>query len=180
MNQRAQLDGGSARRTSKGFTALRAAVWARSLAMVVALLGIGALAPARASAQLSRESDLKAVLLYNLTQFVEWPSSAFAQPDSPVVIGILGRDPFGTVLDDIVRNEKSGERNIVVQRFRNVQAARDCHILFVSSSEEFDFPRILRMLRGRPVLTVGDFEAFGTRGGMIRFMTNPQGKIHLR
>lgn len=150
------------------------------VAMFLAVLTCEVVEPTRAAEQVSREYDLKAALLLNLTQFVEWPSSAFAQPDSPVVIGILGKDPFGSVLDDLVRNEKCGERSIVVQRFRNVQAARDCHILFVSTSEELELPRILRVLRGRPVLTVGEFDEFALRGGMIRFMTNPQGKIHLR
>lgn len=179
MNQRAQHDTSKGRTMKPSF--VRAFSRARRLLVFFAVLAGCALAPTRAPAQVvSREYDLKAVLLFNLTQFVEWPSSAFAQPDSPVVIGVLGRDPFGTVLDDIVRNEKAGERAIVVQRFRNVQAARDCHVLFVSPSEEAEMPRILRVLRGRPVLTVGDFEDFAARGGMIRFLTNPQGKIHLR
>lgn len=179
MNRGAQHDS-TTRRTRRSSASLRALFRARRLAMFLAVLAGGVIAPARVPAQISREYDLKAVLLFNLTQFVEWPSSVFAQPDSPVVIGILGRDPFGSVLDDIVRNEKVGERNIVVQRFRNVQSARDCHILFVSSSEEAELPRILRVLRGRPILTVGDFDEFAARGGMIRFMANPQGKIHLR
>lgn len=160
-------------------SALHAILRAKRLAILLFMLGGSAIAPTRAPAQVSREYDLKAVLLFNLTQFVEWPSSAFAQPDSPLVIGVLGRDPFGAVLDDIVRNEKYGDRNIVVQRFRNVQSARDCHILFVSASEEPELPRIVRVLRGRPVLTVGDIKDFALRGGMIRFMTNPQGKINL-
>jgi hypothetical protein len=144
-------------------------------------LGFSAISSWCAAAQTSREYDLKAVLLFNLTQFVEWPVSAFAQPDVPVVIGIVGRDPFGSVLDDIVRDEKCDGHSIVVRRYRNAQAAvRDAHILFVSSSEADDLPNVLRFLRGRPILSVADIDRFAQRGGMIEFTTNSQGKIHPR
>src|SRR4051812_23846492 len=65
-------------------------------------------------AQVSNEYDLKAVLLYNFTQFVDWPATAFATPEAPLVIGILGRDPFGPVLDELVAQENVGHRRIVV------------------------------------------------------------------
>lgn len=142
------------------------------------LLGGYALLAPEARAQASREYDLKAVLLYNFTQFVEWPS--LPEGDAPIVIGILGRDPFGPILDEIVRNEKYEGRSLKVQRYRNVQSIRDCHLLFISASEEKDLPRILRVLQGRPILTVGDFEGFAQRGGMIRLMPNLQGKVQLR
>lgn len=49
------------------------------------------------------EYQVKAVFLFNFAQFVTWPS----QPaDAPLVIGILGDDPFGSYLDETVRGEK--------------------------------------------------------------------------
>jgi hypothetical protein len=53
-------------------------------------------------AQSSREYDLKAVFLYNFATFVEWPESVRPPAGQPIIIGILGRDPFGTVLDEVV------------------------------------------------------------------------------
>jgi hypothetical protein len=131
--------------------------------------------------QVSREYDVKAALLFNFTRFVEWPATAFARADSPVVIGILGEDPFGSVLDEIVRNETCAGRAIRIERYRNVEAAaQNAQILFISASEKAEFPRILRVLRTRPILTVGELEDFDARGGMIRFVKNPAQKIHLR
>lgn len=128
----------------------------------------------------TREYDLKAVLLFNLVQFVEWPATVFKSPDDPIVIGILGRDPFGAVLDNVVRDEKVGGRKVVVKRFTTLAAARESHVLFISRSEESRFLRILSDLRGTPILSVSDIENFARRGGMVRFFINSESKIKLR
>lgn len=143
------------------------------------LLALGGWLPAEARGEASKEYDLKAVLLYHFTQFVEWPAHSFPRPTAPLVIGVLGRDPFGQVLDDVVRQETYARRRIVVERYRRVDLIGNCQILFIDSSESRNFPRVLAVLRGRPVLTVGDFEDFAARGGMIRFLKNPDAKITL-
>lgn len=145
-----------------------------------ALLALGGLWPHEAHSDASREYDLKAVLLYHFTQFVEWPPTSFAGADTPLVIGILGHDPFGPVLDDLVRQETHDHRRIVVERYRAVEAIGNCQILFISASESRALPRILAVLRGRPILTVGDFDGFDLRGGMIRFERNPDDRIGIR
>jgi YfiR/HmsC-like len=138
------------------------------------------LASALAQNQVSREYDLKAVLLYHFTQFVEWPAASFPRPDSPMVIGVLGRDPFGHALDILATQPAENGRRIVIVRLRNLDAARNCHILFVSESEQDRLPEIIAALRNLPVLTVGDFEGFATGGGIVRFMKTPDDRIRLR
>ena len=135
----------------------------------------------QASAQVvSRENELKAVLLYNLTQFVEWPGAAFATNNSPLVIGILGEDTLGRLLDDAVRNEKYNNRSIVVRRCQTVGEAMFCQILFVSPSENARLPEILPQLKGHAILTVAESDGFIRAGGMVRFVKSPQNKIRLQ
>jgi len=126
--------------------------------------------PARAQIGATSEYQLKAVFLFNFAQFVEWPESAFASPDSPLVIGVIGQDPFGPVLDEILAGEKIGTHPLVAARYKRVEDAVSCHILFVSKSEDARLREIVTHLQGRPVLTVGDLENFAQRGGIIRFM----------
>lgn len=128
----------------------------------------------------SRENELKAVLLYNLTQFIEWPGSAFASTNTALSIGILGEDTFGRLLDDAVRGEKYGNRSIVVQRIHTVEEALSCHILFICPSENGRFDEIVSRLKGRSILTVAESDGFIRAGGMIRFVRSPQNKIRLR
>ncbi len=61
------------------------------------------------------EYQLKAVFLFNFAQFVEWPASAFPNAETPLVIGILGEDPFGAYLDETVRGETVNDRPLVVR-----------------------------------------------------------------
>src|SRR5258705_4625430 len=69
----------------------------------------------------SRENQIKAVFLFNFAQFVEWPAQAFPEARTPLVIGVLGEDPFGAFLDETVRGEKVNNRPLVVQRYRRVE-----------------------------------------------------------
>ena len=128
---------------------------------------------------ISREYQVKAVFLFNFAQFVEWPSSAFADADSPMTIGVLGTDPFGNYLDDTVKDERIKGRSLLVQRFRRWEEIKACHILFVSRSQSNQLEQIVGGLAGKNVLTVGDFDGFAQRGGMIRFLTD-NGRVRLR
>jgi hypothetical protein len=125
------------------------------------------------------EYRLKAVFLFNFAQFVEWPASAFPEPGTPLVIGVLGEDPFGAYLDETVRGERVDDRALTVRRYRRGEEIGACHILFISRSEQGHLDQLLDSLRGRSVLTVSDAERFASRGGMIRFVTE-QNRIRLR
>src|SRR5262245_53334289 len=91
--------------------------WARvaGAAVCAAVLLVGFAVSVQAA--LSREYQVKAVFLFNFAQFVEWPSPAFPEERTPLVIGVLGDDPFGPYLDEVVRGEKINARPLVIQRF---------------------------------------------------------------
>ncbi len=152
--------------------------WRRALATVAVAAACTLLAPL-AAAEMTKESDVKAALLYNFTQFAEWPPAAFAQPGAPLVIGILGHDPFGDVLDKLVEHETVNGHRIVIERFHTPEAARHAHVLFISSTERTRLPQILSALGDRPILTVADFDGFVARGGMVAFRRGPNHKIRL-
>ncbi|MDB5104132.1 MAG: YfiR family protein [Fibrobacteres bacterium] len=126
-----------------------------------------------------REHRVKAVFLFNFAQFVDWPDSVFADPDEPLVVGILGDDPFKAYLDEVVRGEKVNNRPIVVKRFRKVEEIKDCEVLFVSPSESPRLEGILSSLKQKHILTVGESEDFQRYGGMVNFATEG-GKIRLK
>jgi hypothetical protein len=129
------------------------------------------------------EYQIKAVFLFNFAQFVDWPPEAFSGPTAPLVIGILGDDPFGPYLDEAVKGEKVNNRPMVVRRYGRVEDVAGCHILFISRSESGHLAQILDHLKGQSVLTVGDVDGFNQMGGMIRFaMENSKVrlKINLR
>jgi|ERR1700733_10722832 hypothetical protein len=151
-------------------------VWA-SVARKLALLCVAGLLVA-AAAPVS-EYQLKAVFLFNFAQFVEWPSSAFAQTNAPFVIGVLGKDPFGSNLDDVVRGETVNGHPLAVQRYASIGDVGDCQILFIPATELAHVGELLAKLKGRSILTVTDAEEAPQRGVIIGLITQDR-QIRLR
>jgi hypothetical protein len=125
------------------------------------------------------EYQVKAVFLFNFAQFVDWPPQAFPEAQTPLIIGVLGNDPFGSYLDETVRGEKVNTHPLVVRRYRRVEEIDTCHVLFISQSEANRLEQILNRLKGRNILTVGDANGFANRGGIIQFVTE-NNKIRMR
>ena len=140
--------------------------WFRAAALV---LTVGAGLAAQGGR--APEYQVKAVFLFNFAQFVDWPPEAVPDSKAPLVIGVLGDDPFGGFLEATVRGEHRGARPFVVRRYKRVEDIKTCDILFISQSEGDRVDEILATLKSRPILTVSDGEAFAERGGMIRFVT---------
>src|SRR3979411_1073961 len=150
----------------------------RRLAILIAVFSMTLNWTASAGAQAGDASDsseylVKAGFIYNFAKFVEWPSTAFAEPDSPIVIGVLGTDPFGTIIDKIVQDKKIGTRGFVVKRLKwgtDLKELKECKILFVGASEKAHMDELVQIVRGLPILTVCETPGFADRGGVIRFV----------
>ena len=111
------------------------------------------------------EYDVKAAYLLNFAKFVEWPEGELGNQET-FGICILGEDPFGETLDQIVAGETVAGKRVVVQRIRRWQTS--CRVLFVGRSEQ-DISSLLGGV-GNGVLTVGDTEGFLRGGGMVNFV----------
>ncbi|HEV2386111.1 MAG TPA: YfiR family protein [Candidatus Acidoferrales bacterium] len=115
------------------------------------------------------EYELKAAILFKLTRFVQWPPSAYTGSRAPTVMCILGRDPFGGLLESLAPSQTVNGRPVQVLHLRSDKDIRACHVLFVSSSNRRSVGRIFSALRGSSVLTVGETTEFAASGGMIQF-----------
>jgi YfiR/HmsC-like len=125
---------------------------------------------ARAQSQTLSESQIKAGFLFNFTKFVEWPSEAFADSGVPIVLGIVGDNPVTELLIETAAGKTVNGRAVIVQRFKEGQDPRTCHILFISASQEKHVPQILERTKGSPILTVSETSGFAQSGGMIDFV----------
>jgi hypothetical protein len=129
------------------------------------------LLPMQAQPVSPSEYQVKAAFLYNFAKFVEWPAEVF-QDNKPFVIGIVGHDPFGGLIDEAVSGKTVRDRKITVNRYSKIEDAANSHILFVAGSEGEEVARILKRLGKAPVLTVSDIERFAEEGGMIQLVTD--------
>ena len=115
------------------------------------------------------EYQVKAAFLFNFAKFIQWPEEAFADAKSPLSIGILGENPFGGDLERATREKVLNGRSLTVKACRTLEEAKNCHILFIGSSEKMRLKTIFNGLNGGHVLTVGETDNFVESGGIISF-----------
>ena len=117
----------------------------------------------------SGEYQIKAAFLFHFGEFVEWPSEAFKDMNSPITYCTIGEDPFQGALDESLRAKLIGGRGVRVQHLKGVEGIVSCQVLFIGAGESKRNASILTKAKGNPVLTVGESETFAENGGMIGF-----------
>jgi hypothetical protein len=139
----------------------------RTSIKVIALLAVALAMLPTLHAAPPNEYALKSVFLYNFCRFIDWPDFAFNSPTEPLVIGVLGDDPFGSMLDEAVQGEHFHGRRIQIEHYRSPREIGHCHLLFVTGPETARMNEILAAVAGKSIVTVGENEGFMQRGGMI-------------
>jgi hypothetical protein len=113
---------------------------------------------------------IKAGFTYNFAKLMDWPANAFNTPSAPIVIGVMGTDPFEGTLDQVLKGKQANGRDFVVKHLKWGMDYRDCEILFVGNSEAAHVDEILHTVRTLPILTIGEMPGFAQRGGIINFI----------
>jgi hypothetical protein len=124
------------------------------------------------------EYRVKAAFLYNFAKFVEWPTAAFKGPEDPVAVCVLGQNPFGNMLDEMVGQNTAGGRSFVVRQLADATQTGGCHILFIGASERKRFKAILAGMKTQSALTVSDIPDFALDGGAFGFKLE-NGKVRI-
>jgi hypothetical protein len=121
-----------------------------------------------AAAQPAREVQVKAAYLYKFAGFVDWPASAFAHADSPLVIGVAGNDELAAQLEQMIAGRSVGSHPLAVRRLRRGDSPAGLHVLYLGAAERGTWSELLGGARGLPLLTVGD--GADAAGHMIHFL----------
>ncbi len=155
-----------------------------SIILVVFLIVTVVTPHAYSESGLDQEYQIKAAFLYNFIKFVDWPKEKAADSNEPITVGIIGENPFAGAF----KNKKAGGRKIVVKQFesftpppKNVQkdkarlqqkleTLKKCQLLFICSSEKENLTEIMSVLKGLPILIVGETETFLNAGGIVNFL----------
>lgn len=138
------------------------------MALLAILLSLAM--PLQAGTSSSVPAEIEAAFLVQFSKYVYWPAQSFSSPKAPIIIGILGRDPFGSAINKISRSFKANSRSIEIIRLRQAAEAGKCHILFVAPDRVGMMPAITAAIAGNPVLLVSSTDSFLSRGGMINFI----------
>jgi len=124
------------------------------------------------------EQKIKAIYLYKFIHFIKWPDALLSAGN--ITIGILGKDDFSDAFSEVEgKRIKSLDKKLVIKRFgtySDKHLLKECHLLFISSSEKSNFKKIIKQISGKKILTFADTEGFLEAGGMIKFI-NIEDKI---
>jgi hypothetical protein len=116
------------------------------------------------------EYRVKAAFLYSFTKFVEWPPSSASNAKDPANVCVLGENPFGGGLREILAGKTFNGRQFAVKELTGTEEARGCLILFIGSPERKRVKPMLQGLERASVLTIGDTQGFAEDGCVIDFM----------
>lgn len=126
--------------------------------------------------------ELKAAFLYNFAKFIQWPPTAFASADTPLVVGVIGHNPFGNYLNEL-QKYRVGSHPIEIEQFDDAEQARkgNCHVLFIGDHKQT--AKIVAELQSAhaDVLTVTDevdTDSFQSDGAVINLVTTANRTVH--
>jgi hypothetical protein len=135
------------------------------------------------------EYEIKAVYLYNFLLFSEWPKEKTSKPKDTIVIGIIGKDPFKAAFKPVEGKKVNGKKLVIKRvgkfgesKLTNVKSSeakliRECDLLFISSSLSKKVPDILKLVKGKPILTVSETKDFLRLGGMINLVIKQKDSV---
>lgn len=128
--------------------------------LLFALLPVAGLA-VPAAQEVPLEYQVKAAYLYNFVKYVEWPEPV----TGPILICVAGQNPFGTVLEELIRNERV--RGVPLRTEVIPGPIDECNVVFTPRTSKIQ--AYLKAAAGTPTLTVGETDRFIEQGGMINF-----------
>jgi hypothetical protein len=149
----------------------------RSLCLA-GLVGLAAATPSLAR-DLPLDYEVKAAYLYKLSLFVRWPETAFSDSKAPLIVGVVGQDPFGAALDGVLAGKKVRGRPLVVKRFAGTRDLGFSHVLFIAENDRAAARQVIRQLKDSATLTVGETGDFISDGGVIQFVMR-KGMVRFR
>jgi len=117
----------------------------------------------------NREYDVKAAFLLNFVRYTTWPKGSFDDDSSPLVLSVVGGDPFGDVLETTFRGEEVGGRRIEIRRSSEVPEVPRGHVVFCGRLEQSERLQLLERCSGRPVLLIGETPGFAEAGACLNF-----------
>lgn len=114
------------------------------------------------------EYPIKSFLLIKLISYIEWSPEAVA--DQEFVITVVGENPFGNLLEEQAKKNRYKDKTIVFRHVKQIDEIGHTHVLFIDKALKSEWEKIKEIIKGKPVLTVSEFDGFANQGGIINFI----------
>ena len=125
------------------------------------------------------EYKLKAAFIFNFARLISWPESAFTSATQPFNMCVIGEDPLVAAFAGVEEKKIKG-RKILLKKYSKISDAGQCHLMFVSSSEDGYLHTFLENHPAAAVVTVGESKGFAEKTGMIEFFKRDDDKLSFK
>lgn len=148
---------------------------ARVRVLLLGLLSAALLFPHASAEEVQSEeqavaTSIKSAFIRYFCTYIDWPDSAFATPESPIVIGVIGSEAMADTLHAVVGNRTAHGRAMEVRLLDPDDPLDALHLLFVADAMRKHIPGLAAeaAAHGVPVITEspGGLEA----GGAFNFI----------
>ena len=140
---------------------------ALSMLAIMGLLALDAAARPARGADTALEQQVKSAFIVNFIQFIDWPETAFAKADDPLIIGVADTAALGDALKAAVDGKTVKGRKLEIKTFTPTTVGK-CHVLLTGGLDGAELDTIIKGA-GPGVLTIGDVARFTDAGGIIMF-----------
>lgn len=115
------------------------------------------------------EYEVKAAYIFSFVKFMEWENTKINKLDT-ITLGIYKNDPFGIILENIMLGRKSNGKFWKILRFSNIKKVDKCNVVFLSDINKYELVTILKRIKNKPILSIGDeIQEFCEIGGILNF-----------
>lgn len=116
-------------------------------------------------------SRVKADYLYKFLSYVDFPPTALASSDTPLVIGVIGADDVFNELGTVLSGRTINGRAVTRQRLAEGDSLAGTQLLFVGRGIDLMHSSLVKTAKTSPVLLVSDTSDGLNQGAIFNFVT---------
>ncbi len=118
------------------------------------------------------EYDVKAAFVFNFARYASWPKGTFAKADSPIVVAVVGKDPFGKKLEAVINKRKIGKRPVIVRRYATAADIKEAHLAVLGKLSSEEQKAAVKTLKKRGALIIADSGGTEKSGASLGFIVD--------
>jgi len=117
-------------------------------------------------AQISEQVLKKQVVYFEkLAYFINWPEEK--SDIDPLVIGIIGKNPYKNYLNMAYANRADNRRKVVIREITNLSEISACHILYIAPLTNFVLDEVIEASDG--VFLISHSEGWAKKGVHLNY-----------
>lgn len=138
------------------------------------LLGMGGAAGSArverpASEEKSREYELKAAVLYNIIKYVDWPKEVMGSSTDPITVLVIGENPFGATLENVLQKREAHGHRIVVRYSKGLPKKLNAQVVFMKGLSKAERGKLKDLCAASSAMLIGDREGLAKEGACLGF-----------